>query len=82
LVRLKLSKIYSRRELVEVIFEQPSCRISNLVKRNIAQRQSASKYVKELVAIGVLKGIHIGKKKLFVHLKLMQVLAHDVDASL
>ena len=75
-VREKLPKIYSR-ELVDIIFEQPYCRIGNLVERDIVQRQSASRYLKELVAIGVLTEMSAGKEKLFVHPKLMQLLTRD-----
>ena len=75
-VREKLPKIYSR-ELVDVIFEEPYCRISNLVEKNIAQRQAASRYLKELVAAGVLKEVQVGKEKVFTHPKLMQLLMRD-----
>lgn len=75
-VRERLPKIYTR-ELVDVIFEQPYCRIGNLVEENIAQRQSASRYLKELVAIGVLREVQAGKEKLFIHPKLMQLLGRD-----
>ena len=78
-VRERLPKIYSR-ELVDVIFEQPYCRIGNLVEKDIAQRQSASRYLKELAAIGVLRELQAGKEKLFIHPKLMQLLAHDGNA--
>ncbi len=75
-VREKLPKIYSR-ELVDVIFEQPYCRIANLVDKRIAQRQAAARYLKSLAEIGVLREIRVGKEKLFTHPKLMQLLAHD-----
>lgn len=75
-IRNRLPKIYTR-ELVEVIFEQPYCRIGNLVERSIAQRQSASRYLKELVAIGVLREVQAGKEKLFIHPKLMHLLSQD-----
>ncbi|MEI7537050.1 MAG: Fic family protein [Comamonadaceae bacterium] len=75
-VRERLPKIYSR-ELVDVIFEQPYCRIGNLVEKNIAQRQSASRYLKELTSIGVLREVQAGKEKLFIHPKLMQLLGRD-----
>ena len=65
------------RELVDVIFEQPYCRISNVVDKQIAQRQAASRYLKELVAIGVLQEVLVGKEKLFIHPKLMQLLTRD-----
>ena len=69
-------KIYSR-ELIDIIFEQPYSRISNLVDRDIAKRQSASTYLKKLVEIGVLEEINIGKEKLFLHPKLLQLLTSD-----
>jgi Fic family protein len=78
-VRERLPKIYTR-ELVDVIFEQPYCRIGNLVEKSIAQRQSASRYLKELTTIGVLREVQAGKEKLFIHPKLMQLLADDRNA--
>jgi len=75
-VRAHLPKIYTR-ELVDVVFEQPYCRIGNLVEKNIAQRQSASRYLKELAAIGVLREVRRGKEKLFIHPKLMHLLGQD-----
>jgi len=75
-VRASLPKIYSR-ELVDVIFEQPYCRIANLVDKDIAQRQAASRYLKDLVELGVLREIKVGKEKLFLHPKLMHLLTRD-----
>jgi Fic family protein len=75
-VRERLPKIYSR-ELVDAIFEQPYCRISNLVDKGVAQRQAASRYLQDLVSIGVLRDVKVGKEKLFIHPRLMQLLASD-----
>jgi len=75
-VRRKQPKIYSH-ELVDVIFEQPYCRIANLVAAGIAGRQAASRYLKALVAVGVLEERTLGKEKLFVHPKLMTLLTRD-----
>jgi len=75
-VRERLPKIYSR-ELVETIFEQPYCRIGNLVDKQIAQRQAASRYLKDLVGAGVLSEVQAGKEKLFTHPKLIQLLMRD-----
>jgi len=75
-VRSSLPKIYSR-ELVDVIFEQPYCRIGNIVDKGIAHRQTASRYLKELVQLGVLREMTFGKEKLFIHPKLMQLLSRD-----
>lgn len=75
-VRNTLPKIYSR-ELVDVIFEQPYCRISDLVNKGVAKRQAASRYLKELSEKGVLREMVSGKEKLFIHPKLMRLLSQD-----
>jgi len=75
-VREHLPKVYSR-ELVDVIFEQPYCRIANLVDKRVAQRQAAARYLKSLVVIGVLQERQVGKEKLFIHPRLMQLLGDD-----
>ncbi len=75
-VRNRLPQIYSH-ELIQVIFEQPYCRIQNLVQQDIAKRQTASVYLKQLSDIGVLYEIQAGKEKLFVHPKLIQLLTQD-----
>jgi Fic family protein len=72
----KLPKIYSH-ELVQVIFEQPYCRINDLVENEIAQRQTASVYLKKLCEIGVLAEKSAGKEKLFVHPKLITLMTTD-----
>lgn len=78
-VRTALPKIYSR-ELLDVIFAQPYCRIANLVEEGIAGRQAASRYLKALAAAGVLREQAVGKEKLFVHPKLMSLLTRDGNA--
>jgi Fic family protein len=75
-VRTRLPKIYTR-ELVDVIFEQPYCRIGNLVDKGIAQRQAASRYLHDLAGLGVLREMPVGKEKLFVHPKLLELLGGD-----
>ena len=75
-VRTRLPKIYTR-ELVDVIFEQPYCRIGNLVDKGIAQRQAASRHLHDLAALGVLREMPVGKERLFIHPKLMQLLSRD-----
>jgi Fic family protein len=75
-VRARLPRIYTR-ELVDVIFEQPYCRISNLVEKGIAQRQAASRYLHDLADLGVLRQVPFGKEKLFIHPRLLQLLGRD-----
>lgn len=75
-IQTSLPKVYSH-ELVQVLFEQPYCRINNLVENNIAKRQTASAYLKQLCTIGVLEETQLGKEKLFVHPKLLQLMSSD-----
>ena len=75
-VRQELPRIYSY-ELISIIFEQPYCRIHNLIETEVARRQTASTYLKKLCDIGVLQEVSVGKEKLFVHPKLMQLLVND-----
>lgn len=75
-VRETEPSLYSR-ELVEQTFIQPYCRISNLVEAGIAHRETASKYLKALSKIGVLKEIKVGREKLFVHPKFLRLLTTD-----
>ncbi len=75
-VRQELPKIYSR-ELIDVIFEQPYCRIANVVDRGIAGRQAASRYLHALSGIGVLEERKSGREKLFLHPTLLRLLTRD-----
>ncbi|MEE9269216.1 MAG: Fic family protein, partial [Candidatus Krumholzibacteria bacterium] len=65
--------VYTR-ELIELTFIQPYCRIVHVIDAGIAQRATASKYLKELSAIGVLKEITIGRDKVFIHPKFLNLL--------
>jgi len=73
-VRAEAPKIYSR-ELIETIFVQPYCRIETLVASGIAQRQSASRYLKALADLGILEERKAGREKIFVNPAFLRVLA-------
>jgi Fic family protein len=69
-------KIYTR-ELVDAVFEQPYCRISNLVRAGIAKRQTASTYLAKLADAGVLVETPAGRERLFVHRALLDLLSSE-----
>ena len=75
-VQQKAPSLYSR-ELVELVFVQPYCRIANVVEAGLAKRQTASEYLKELSDIGVLDEVKVGREKLFIHPKLMALLKSE-----
>lgn len=75
-LRAKAPGLYSR-ELVELVFTQPYCRIGNVVEAGIAKRQTASEYLKQLCAVGILDEIKVGRDKLFVNTRLLQLLTRN-----
>lgn len=62
------------KELVELLFEQPYCKISFLVERNIAKTQTASKYLKKLCDLGVLQLLKHGRDNYYINVKLWDIL--------
>jgi Fic family protein len=63
--------------VIEQIFTQPYCRIGNLVDARIAARHTASAYLKELVSLGILEEEKVGRDKIFLHRKYIDVLFGD-----
>lgn len=72
-IKMQAPKIYSY-ELVSILFEQPYCRITNLVDKGIAQRQTASNYLQKLCDIGILTEVADGRDKYFMNNNLMMLL--------
>ncbi len=60
--------------VIEQIFMQPYCRIANLVEARIAARHTASVYLKELGQLGILEEEKVGRDKIFLHRKYLDVL--------
>ncbi len=73
-IRRRLPKIHSR-ELVELIFANPCCRIRDLVEADIAKRQTAAVYLKALTAAGILEEIKAGRENLYRNPPLLAQLA-------
>lgn len=73
LVRNADANLY-KRELVDLIFVQPYSRIANVVEAGLAERKTASVYLKKLVEIGVLQERKFGREKLFVNPKFLRLL--------
>jgi Fic family protein len=75
--RAQLPKKTYSKELVEVLFKRPYCRIGDLVQADVAKRQTASEYLKELVAIGVLEERVEGREKLYLNTKFWKLLTQE-----
>ena len=71
--RREAPTVYSK-ELIELIFSQPYCKIAFVMEAGIAQRQTASNYLKELERIGILEGEKRGREVLYRHPALIEVL--------
>ncbi len=72
-VKEKCPKIYSK-ELVEALFNQPYSRIATLEEKLQVTRFTASKYLKELEEIGLLKGEKLGRDMLYINKPLFMLL--------
>lgn len=75
-MRRDASTIYSR-ELAELVFVRPYCRIAHVVEAGLAKRQTASVYLKQLAAIGILREHKIGREKIFLNPAFIDLLKRD-----
>jgi Fic family protein len=75
-IRRDAEAIYSR-ELAELVFVRPYCRIAHVTEAGLAKRQTASVYLKQLVAIGVLREHKLGREKLFLNPAFIDLLKQD-----
>jgi Fic family protein len=75
ILRLAVSarKVYSK-ELIELIFRKPYCRIADIVDAGIAKRQTASEYLQELERAGILAGEKAGREQVYRNVDLLRAL--------
>lgn len=74
-VKAEAPKIY-RKELIELLFEQPYSKIEFVVDKLKVERKAASRYLKNLEEIGVLKSEKIGRENLYLNIELIEILKH------
>lgn len=67
-------RVYSK-ELIELLFEQPYCKVKYLVDRGIAKRQTAADYLRELEDAGILRSKQVGRENLFLNIGLYELLS-------
>jgi Fic family protein len=73
-----MPKLYSR-ELVEMVFTQPYCRIGNLVDAGIGNRNTVAKYLRELTAGGILDSRKEGREQLYINSRFLDLLMSDAN---
>jgi Fic family protein len=74
--KAKLPKRVYSKELIELLFVQPYCKVKQLVDADIAKRQTAAEYLKELEKIGILKSKKVGTTNLYLNIKLYELLSY------
>ena len=75
IVKEKAPKIY-RKELVELLFEQPYSKIEFVVEKLNVERKAASRYLKKLEEIEILKSEKIGRENIYLNKELIEILKH------
>lgn len=73
--RTRLSKRVYSKELIELIFVQPYCKIRFLEEAGIAKRQTASSYLQELEHIGVLESRKDWREIIYTNPALLKILS-------
>ena len=76
MVKEKAPKVY-RKDLIELLFEQPYSKIDYVIEKIGVERKAASRYLKELESIGVLKSIKMGRQVIYVNEDLIEILRRD-----
>ena len=72
-IKSKLPKIYSK-DLVEILFRLPYTKRQHLVKENIGNPKTVGNYLSALEENGFLKSVKVGKEKLYLNEKLLNIL--------
>lgn len=72
-IKEKLPKVYSK-DLVEVIFKLPYTKRQNLIDIDLGTPKTVGNYLIALEEKGFLKSVRVGKEKLYLNRKLMNLL--------
>jgi Fic family protein len=76
IVKTKLPRIYSK-DLIEVLFRYPYCKIKFLEEAGLGTRQTASNYLHQLESIGVLRGVKSGRDTYYISDSFVELLNSD-----
>ena len=70
---------YCSKELMDLAFSKVYCRIDDLERAGICERNTASKYLKAMTADGILDCEKVGRTLIFKNLRLMDILSRRGD---
>jgi len=68
-------------DLLDVLFEQPYCRIINVMEKCGVSRPTATGWLNGLVTAGVLQDVKVGRERLFVNAEFFTLLLRDEDVA-
>ena len=74
LAKIRVATSAANADLLAVLFEQPYCRISNVVESCQVSRPTATNWLNALVREGVLVDIRAGRERIFINSKFFQLL--------
>ncbi len=72
-VKEKLPKAYSK-ELIEILFRLPYTKRQHLTEAKLGTPKTVGNYLRELEEEGFLKSVKVGKEKLYLNYRLMEIL--------
>lgn len=73
LIQSKAPKIYSK-DLIDIIFQHPYCKIRFIEDTGLAKRQTAASYLTKLEELNFLKSMRIGKEKYYINQTILTIL--------
>jgi Fic family protein len=71
----------AKQEMIELIFHQPYCKIGFVTNGGLAKRETASRYLRELEALGLLRSIRAGRDTYYVNDALISVLRRAMESA-
>ena len=69
----KEPKIY-RKEIIELLFEQPYSKIEFVVEKLNVERKAASRYLKKMENLGIITSQKIGRESIYINERLIEIL--------
>lgn len=75
LEQIRVATNSANADLLAVLFEQPYCRIANVVDRCRVSRPTATGWLNSLVEAGVLYDIRAGRERLFINTAFVELLS-------
>ena len=72
-----LPKPVFSKDLIELIFEQPYCKIRFVEQAGIAKRLTATKYLRALQKAGLVVAVKKGKELIFINHRLWRLLTDE-----